>query len=268
MTRARFTKKAMRATVPSPALRVAYRKKLLALVNAIRAEVERDILQTYRADENIITLDATPADSLAKALDRIRKRFAADLDARADELAKWFVGRTINHVKRAQLSAAKDSGLPDIGVAFSLGLVSQDVTAALVQENVSLIKSIESQYLERVAGSVMRSVTAGRDLRGLAQQLHRDYDITERRAAFIARDQNDKATNQISRENVRAAGVKFGIWQHIPGRKSSRPTHEAMDGKRFELSKGMFDSAVDRWIFPGEEPGCRCRFRPVFEFEK
>ena len=29
---------------------------------------------------------------------------------------------------------------------------------------------------------------------------------------------------------------------HIPGVKTSRPTHKAMDGQRFMLSEGLYDS--------------------------
>lgn len=56
-------------------------------------------------------------------------------------------------------------------------------------------------------------------------------------------------------------GVKVGIWVHLPGRKTSRATHMAMNGKPFLLSEGMYDSAVGRKVLPGQEPGCHCTYR-------
>lgn len=265
--RERFTNKAMRATVPSPALRVAYRKKLMQIVDGIQNDLQNELMTLYKREAAAIALDETPVEKISRMINGVSKKWQADQERRALELSRWFVGKILAHVTRAQKSAAQSSGLPDIGVAFSLGIVSEDETQALVQENVALIKSIESQYFDRITGSVMRSVTAGRDLQGLAKDLYKDYDITARRAAFIARDQNDKATNQISRMNARAAGVTQGIWQHVPGRKSSRESHVRMNGKKFELNKGMYDPEVDKYIFPGELPGCRCRFKPIFEFK-
>ena len=42
---------------------------------------------------------------------------------------------------------------------------------------------------------------------------------------------------------------------------SSRQTHKAMDGKRFNLDEGLYDPAVGRKVMTGELPFCRCVFR-------
>ena len=36
-----------------------------------------------------------------------------------------------------------------------------------------------------------------------------------------------------------------------------------MSGMKYDVNKGMWDPAVKRWIFPGEEINCRCFSRPI-----
>ena len=100
----------------------------------------------------------------------------------------------------------------------------RDALEATVAENVALIKSIGSQYLTAIEGHVMRSITVGRDLAPLARRLEFQYGVTRRRAALIARDQNNKATAVITRERQNELGIK-AIWLHSAGGKvRDRPT--------------------------------------------
>jgi uncharacterized protein with gpF-like domain len=52
-------------------------------------------------------------------------------------------------------------------------------------------------------------------------------------------------------------GITEGIWLHSHAGRTPRPTHVAMNGKRYLISKGMWDSAVKKFIWPGEEINCR-----------
>ena len=134
---------------------------------------------------------------------------------------------------------------------------------SIIVENVNLIKSIPQHYLTEVQGLVQRSVQNGRDLGYLTEELQKRYGITKRRAATIARDQNDKATESLSRARLQSLGVTKGIWMHTSAGKTYRHTHVEMNGKEFDLSTGLYDSAVGREIFPGELVNCRCTFRPL-----
>ncbi len=50
---------------------------------------------------------------------------------------------------------------------------------------------------------------------------------------------------------------------HSHAGKEPRPTHVKMDGKKYDVTKGMFDTAEKRFIFPGELINCRCISRSV-----
>lgn len=138
----------------------------------------------------------------------------------------------------------------------------RDALEATVAENVSLIKSIGSQYLTAIEGHVMRSVTTGRDLAPLARRLELQYGVTRRRAALIARDQNNKATAVITRERQNELGIK-AIWLHSAGGKEPRPTHVANSGKVYDPKEGWFDPDVGEHIWPGTLINCRCVSKSV-----
>ena len=181
----------------------------------------------------------------------------------AEPTANWFVMKTRNYVERAQNSAIKAAGVNGFDIRFDRGIVSNDAFTALVHQNVSLISSIGEKYLSDVEGAVMRAVSAGRDVGQLKRDLSDRYGITTRRADFIARDQCNKATESIARANDIETGVEEGVWIHIGGKFSSRETHKEMDGKKFDLKKGMYDKRVGRYVMPGELPGCQCIYQPV-----
>ncbi|ELV4297825.1 phage head morphogenesis protein, partial [Salmonella enterica] len=87
------------------------------------------------------------------------------------------------------------------------------------------------------------------------------YGITRRRAALIARDQNNKATSVMQSARQRSVGITEGIWRHSRAGKTWRPSHVKANGKRFDLRKGMFLDG--KWVLPGEEINCKCGWEAV-----
>jgi uncharacterized protein with gpF-like domain len=52
---------------------------------------------------------------------------------------------------------------------------------------------------------------------------------------------------------------------HSNAGKEPRPTHVAMNGKPYDLAKGMWDSDEKEWVHPGQLINCRCTMKPVIE---
>ena len=80
---------------------------------------------------------------------------------------------------------------------------------------------------------------------------------------MIARDQTVKATEAVNRARCADVGITDGIWMHRSGSKVPRHTHVQMNGKRFNLSDGLYDSHEGRNVLPGELVNCRCTYKPV-----
>lgn len=137
------------------------------------------------------------------------------------------------------------------------------IITAITFFGISGIRSIGQQYLNRVEESVWRSVNAGYDMAQLTGELRKDYGISERRAAFIARDQTNKAKAAIEKARRQELGITEAIWIHSHAGKEPRPSHVAANGKRFDVGKGMYLDG--EWVQPGEEINCRCTSRSVIK---
>ncbi len=201
-----------------------------------------------------------PAAELQKAIDELADRWLARFDEAAPDLARYFATATRRR-SDAQLMAALDKS--GITVNFKMTPAVRDVARATVEQNVQLIRTIPQQYLAGVQGDVMRSVQTGRDIGQLAKSLQQKYGVTKRRAAFIARDQNNKATSAIQKARQLDLGLDRGVWMHSTGGKTPRPKHVRADGEEFDLQKGMKVGDDGGWVMPGEEPNCRCVWRAV-----
>ena len=245
------------------ALTAEYQKKLDRLISEMHASVSYWLTAAYRANTPEIAQlaqDASPASALNETMRRLALRWNRKFKQASTELGLYF-GQAVKDRTDAQLKAILKRG--GFTVNFKMTPAANDAYQAIVAENVGLIRSIASEYLTQVQGMVMRSVQTGRDVGGLAKDLEARYGITKRRAQFISLDQNNKATTVIREVREREIGLEEGIWSHSGAGREPRPTHLAMNGKRFKIAEGMYDSAVGRNVKAGCEPRCRCTYRAV-----
>lgn len=246
--------KILRAVKPNAGIQAAYRRRLQSLIDDMQRSTVWWLRAAYRKDEDRIAQDASPARGLQKVLNRLFRYWLRRWSDEAEKIAREFIGKTQRRTTNSYQQAFKAAGFT---VKMDPSRAQNDVVQALLGENVSLIKSIPQHYFTEVTGLVQRSASMGRDVGFLVDELDKRYDITRRRAKFIARDQSNKATEAINRARDVDMGITEGIWVHIPGVKTSRHTHWKMNGKRFRLAEGMYDSAVKRHVLPGELPGCQ-----------
>lgn len=201
-----------------------------------------------------------PADELGVAMKELGDYWQYRFDVASERLADYFATGAAKRTDAQLKAILRDGGWT---VNFKMTPAVKDIVSASVRENVALIKSIPQQYLKNVEGLVMRSVQRGRDLSTLTDALEKQYGITRRRAAFIARDQNNKATAVVHDARQKQLGITQAIWLHSHGGRKPRPTHVANDGELYDVGKGWFDPAVGEYILPGELPNCRCTSRSV-----
>lgn len=257
----RSKEKLLRPVHPNAGLEAAYRKRLASLVKEMSDSTVYWLKASYRANPPIAA-DESPADALKKSIRELAKRWNRRFDQAARKLAAWFAQSTDKRSAAVLRKILKDAGLT---VAFTMTPAMRDVLDATVNQNVALIKSIPSQYFTEVEGLVMRSVQTGRDLGGLTKDLQDRYGITYRRAALIARTQNNLATSSMVRARQIEVGLDEAIWMHSGGGHEPRPTHlkAGREKTRYKISEGWFDSAVGERIQPGQLPNCRCVGRPI-----
>lgn len=213
-----------------------------------------------RAAGLVAVNQVVPAEELAAAMADLGDKWREEFADAAPRLARWFSGTAAQRSDAVLHRILRDSGMT---VEFNMTPAAANIIEATVAQNVALIKSIPEQYLTNVEGLVMRSVQTGRDLGFLAKALEDEYGVTKRRAAFIARDQNNKATASITRARQLELNIEEAEWMHSGGGREPRPTHVANSGKRYNVAQGWYDPAIGRYIWPGTEPNCRCVCRIV-----
>lgn len=254
--------KVLKPVHPNAGIGADYRGKLDRLVEKMQRSYAYFLKAQYRETPPRMALDETPAKELERELRRLGIQWEEEFAKLAPKMARWFATSIERRSTLAMKKMLKDAGMT---VRYTMTRRMRDVFQATVEENVSLIKSIAQQYHGEVVGLVMRSVASGRDLGALTKALEARYGITRRRAALIARDQNNKATAVMTRVRQSEAGIKQAVWLHSLGGKEPRPTHLANNGKVYDVDKGWFDSdpKVRRRIWPGELINCRCVSKPV-----
>lgn len=254
--RLRKTDKVLKPVHPNVGIEADYRRRMNALIDEMATSYAHWITARYRANPPRIAQDASPARELERELEQLGIRWQKRFAEAGPKLAEWFARSTSKRSQDGLRKILRDAG---ISVRFKPTPVMRDVFQATVAENVGLIKSIASKYHHEVQGMVMRSVTTGRDLAGLTQELEHRYGITRRRAHTIALDQNNQATSAF----VKVRQVELDLlakWLHSHAGKVPRPTHLANSGKVYDPKVGWYDPdpKVRRRIWPGQLNRCRC----------
>lgn len=256
-TRKPIRLKPVRANV---GIQIAYQKKLDAMIDRMHRSIDRTIAAAWRRKPPVMAQDDSPAVTLGAAIRNAGREWLDRFDTFARESGRRFAEQATGHADRSFAAALRDAGFT---VQFKMTAAARDVMQATIAEQVGLIKSIPSEYLTQVQGSVMRSVQAGRDLGTLSAELQQQFGVTKRRAATISRDQNAKATASMNRVRQLELGITTATWYHSSAGRKPRPTHVAMNGKVYDVAKGMFDPAEGKFVLPGELINCRCFSRSI-----
>lgn len=259
------TEKILPAVRPNAGIAASYQKKLETLIDELHASIMWWLRSAYRANPpKTLAQDESAAEAMKKAIQKLTKRWMERFDEASKNLAEYFAQAVSKRSDAALKKILKDGG---ISVEWKMTQAQREVLAATVQENVALIKSIPAQYLQKVEGVVMRSVQTGRDLAQLTEDLQKQFGVTRRRAEFIALDQNNKATAALKRARQLEIGLDEEEWMHSHAGKHPRPTHvkAGRDRVRYKIANGWLDPALNKRIWPGTEPNCRCVGKPVIK---
>lgn len=232
-----------------------YARSIRRLIKQMEKAALKFVLKKYklfRASE-MVTNDA-PIDfdnrRLQQLIDAIKARFGRYISEweaeEMDAIASKFIGKIDKQTKAGLMANLKKAG---IVIDFHISALHQPLLEEMVASNVNLIKSIAPKYFDKLTNVVIDSALKGRDMASIFQHIKDLNKVTERRAELIAIDQTNKATQALNVMQTKDIGIKKGIWIHIPGEKSSRKTHIAMNGKTFDLDEGLYDEDVAEMFY-------------------
>ena len=202
---------------------------------------------------------AISAKALMKVLEKYEK---SDRTSQAKNIANGFVSRG-----DAQNHAEVSTNLKNqTGIDLSAYLRNSPNIVERVNEltvsNIQLIKSIRTQYLDKVQNAVMQAMVQGTLNKDLAEQLKKLGEDVESRAMLIARDQSSKLNAALTRARHEEVGIKKYMWS-TSGDERVRESHAEKDGQIFEYTNPPADTG-----HPGHDVNCRCVQIPVLDVEQ
>lgn len=250
----------------SAAAPARYEKDVNKLIRSMRAEYQREIMKLLRNEG--VTTDANAGSQARMLFSWLGKKWAQRFSKQSTRISEKMVS-SIDKDSSSKLgeSLKKISGgltinVPDMPASMA------EVMKASIAENVSLIRSIQSQYQEKLEGIVYRSIqSGGRGAADIYDELIKAGEMSERRAHLIAVDQSRKATSAFNAERAKSVGIKKGIWHHSSGSANPREKHLAFDGKEFNLNDPPAIGDNGEKVMPGQEIHCKCFWSPVVDFD-
>lgn len=247
-----------------------YAKKLQALADEMTAITRREVEKLFQHDDvqKHFAMDISPSAQARILTNSLKDRFEQLFGRMARPLASQMMGQANKSSAGATYESLKDlSG----GLSLKTTVVTgpmKEFMIGTIAENVSLIKSIPSEYFPKVQGAVLRSITQGNGMQDLAPFFEDQEGITARRAKNIAYDQTHKAYNGLNQGRMQAAGVKSFEWVHSGGGQKPRPMHVEMSGNIYSFDKlPIIDEDGTRGI-PGQAINCRCTMVPIIKFDE
>ena len=180
----------------------------------------------------------------------------------ARKIAEWVARSTAADVTASQRQAYVAAGLPLDFMAekWTIPVVRQHISQKAADELPSIIEwstNMAVNDVQRLQDVIVSTLADGKNITSMRKLLGVTSGFDADRAKRVAIDQTNKIANGILRANDSSLGITEGIWVHVPGQFSSRETH-----------KGMFDPAVNRFVQCGQEPFCRCMYRPALNFSQ
>lgn len=240
-------------------IEMEYGKAMISVIDSTRslfAPLEHELprLLSQAADARRIDADepGRAREMIAKVREQIEGSFGA---GRVEQLARMFAERTQTH-QRVQLSRQVSAALgADV---FASDKRIPTLVDHFVQENAALIKSVPRDLIDHVEKVTTRAFTTGTTSANLAEELQQRFDMSERHARLIARDQVGKLYGQTNAYRQQDLGIESFIWRTV-GDERVRDEHEELDGEEFS-----YDDPPEEGL-PGEPIQCRCYAEPVFK---
>ena len=235
-----------------------YRQQLKHFVKTMTDDVERALQQPQGSFfmDDAKGFQAISAKALMKVLEKYEK---SDRTSQSENIANGFVSRgdAQNHAE-VSTNLKNQTGIDLSAYLRNSPNIAERVNT-LTAGNVQLIKSIRSQYLDKVQNAVMQAMVKGTLNKDLAAQIKDLGKTTEKRAMFIARDQSSKLNAALTQARHEDVGIKKYMWSTSLDERV-RDSHADKEGQIFEYANPPADTG-----HPGHDFNCRCVAIPVLD---
>lgn len=268
--------KALRALESNRGLAIAAGKRIRAIVNQFEKAYKKEALKIaakYCKNEVQDAAISVVPSELEIALAALAAKQSMGMGSNAKQVSRWYCRQLLRNISADQKRALKKAGISTAWLKqkWTVQIVRGQYVAPSVakklpeqvEANAALITKLCERSAQKVQNAIAEGISKGYNLSRLTEKINSLENMDEARAARVALDQSCKLNQFIQVENSKALGVKEGIWVHVPGQYESRASHMKMNGKKFDLEKGMYDPDVEDYVQPGQLPYCRCCFKAI-----
>ena len=211
-------------------------------------------------------LDADEGRKARKLIDKAKAQMSSIGADKVEALGRKFAELTSSHQrkmiqKQTRAALGVDVTFRDKGLAAKM--------AHFVDENASLISTMQTNVHDDVAKIVTRAIVNGELHDEVAKEIEKRFGVSESHAKLIARDQIGKLYGQLNAARSRELGLKRFIWRSV-GDERVRDEHTKREEDSNPDEGGTpyyFDDPPDGEL-PGVPIQCRCTAEPVFDFEE
>ncbi|WP_336298208.1 phage head morphogenesis protein [Providencia sp. PROV164] len=227
-----------------------------------------NVFSELKEDFDGATVDASIASQTRIWLNRLKRKWDKIFNTQSSAMADKFVSQVdIGAQRNLDDSLKQLSG----GITIKTPVMPEELKDRMIAataENVSLIKSIPSQFHQRIESAALRSISQGGEgAKTLLDEIRHTGSVTENRANVIAVDQTRKITTAANYERMKSAGICKAIWHHSGGSAEPREWHLQLDGEVFDLDNPpIIDPKTGERGLPGQLPNCKCFWTPVIDF--
>jgi uncharacterized protein with gpF-like domain len=266
-----------------------YSRKLRALTREMVATTKHELENLFRHPDVQAHLravapiqyamDISPASQSRILTNKLKDRFEG-LFAQASKPSAEMMVNEADDASKAQVATSLRQLAQGVELKVSLTSATMaEFKKAIIANNVSLIKSIPSEFFRDVQQAVLSSITDGKGLEDLSAFFkNADHDTKydnqwERRANNIALDQTRKAYNGLNKIRMSDSGVRKFQWIHSGGGLHPREHHllpwpEGLNGGIFSFDKlPIIDESTGERGIPGQAINCKCTMVPVVDFK-
>ena len=261
--RMRQRRRQLRPVRPSRKNELWYRAELHRLVKYMRKRVEEHLLPALKGlwpepaatdGASLLAIDS-PTEASARAAIKATAREFGGIQRLADRLAFGAAVRNLDEVDERLAKAIEASVSVNVRPFLAQNPRIRDATHKAIQTNVDLIKSIPDQYFDKITDAVERNWAEGGRWENLVSRIEEIGEVTENRAALIARDQTSKMNGSFNQIRQTDLGIEQFTWQTAEDERV-RESHAELDGQTFSWDD--LPEVDGEIASPGSPIQCRC----------
>lgn len=215
------------------------------------------------ADNKQVGNYAVVFNKLAKQAKRkLLKRFT---NARLEKIARQYLEKADNQ-SRTSLYNQVEKQLSIPATELKLKEKTRTFRNPLILETAQWMKKLRDETLELYTANSLRMMTQGNGIDSILEEFKKLKEKRKNHAKFTARNQINNFNSLMTKARSQELGIKKAIWQTAKDERV-RDSHQARDGKEFNLNEGLYSSLDGKTLLPATDYNCRCTYILVFDDE-